>query len=119
LVPASDQLYTEVIRVIAEKNKFEFIYIMMRAPESVTLTIGAVMATVIVTLGALMLFTDYYPKIERPNRTYLAFIFLFYGAFRFYRSWNQYKRVQREKQREEWEEIKSKSARSFKPTGKK
>lgn len=80
---------------------------MLRAPEGVSLVINFTMATMILLMGAALMFSDVYiDVIQRPNRTYLAFIFYFYAVFRYVRGWQVHRKNQREKERERWKNTK-------------
>ncbi|MBC7861595.1 MAG: hypothetical protein IAF38_01395 [Bacteroidia bacterium] len=79
----------------------------MRSPIGISLVINLFMATVILCMGCVLLFTDLYIEtIKKPNRIYLAFIFFAYAGFRYWRAWASHQKEKRDKQREEWKEKK-------------
>jgi hypothetical protein len=77
---------------------------MYKQPLNVSLVVNFIMATLILFMGAVLMFTDLYTDvIQAPKRTWLAVIFFAYAGFRYMRGWQLYKKNQRDKQREEWD----------------
>ncbi|MFN6039429.1 MAG: hypothetical protein ACK452_13250 [Bacteroidota bacterium] len=69
----------------------------MNVPPKILLMIHLVMAAFIMAGSMLLFFTDVWAHpgqgllIENPNRSILAFIFLFYSIYRFIRGWQIFK----------------------------
>ncbi len=77
---------------------------MFKAPEGFTLLLNVGMATLILLLGAVMMFTNLYRDvIGGSNRTWLALIFFAYAGFRYMRAWQIHRSAKQLKQRGEWE----------------
>ena len=57
---------------------------------------GMVMAAVFICCGFAFLLSDFLiANVPKPNRTYLGYVFIFYGAFRAARQYNRFKIMQR------------------------
>ena len=83
----------------------------MNIQPKILLVIHFFMASVILGIAFLLLFTDVFSQpgqgllIENPNRTILVVIFMFYAFYRFIRGWQLFKRHNREIQRKKWQKI--------------
>lgn len=63
--------------------------------QTVLFWFGILMAAVFICCGFSFLLTDFLlANVPKPNRTYLSYVFIVYGAFRATRQYMRYKKLQ-------------------------
>lgn len=69
----------------------------MKAMQNLSFVLGICMAFLVVVGAVVFLFTNWIDSIPAPNRTWLGWMFVIYGAYRIQRLYVQYKNLKRKK----------------------